>query len=153
MMFKFFKEINLSYEEISGASSDYIRKGRLKEEWKINKVTLKDKSAVMYVEMTNLFCDKNDFHLSIYLAEEMASQLMIISGHIWSGLKEKNKEVWMIESSTKNIKPIRDTNFIEVNLNLVTLRKFKGKILGIGEFKITDKTGGLIKITQKGMLS
>jgi len=96
---------------------------------------------------------KKDFHLSIYLAEEMASQLMIIYGHVWAGLTEKKGEVWMLESHTKSIRSVRETEHIKVEMEVQTMRKRGKTIFGIGLYRITDDQGGLIELRQKGILS
>ncbi|MBN2825284.1 MAG: hypothetical protein JXQ76_08175 [Campylobacterales bacterium] len=137
---------------IQSISSDYITNGRAKESWKINKVEINDNIAIMDVSMST-FYDQENFHLSIYLAEEMASQLMIIYGHIWAGLKEKSDEVWMLESFTKSIRPITDKDNITVRMEVPKMKRLKDKIFGIGEYQITDATGGLIELKQKGILS
>lgn len=149
----FKQNITLFQRDITNISSDYIFKGRSLESWEIEKITINGKTALMYVNMSTIYGSKENFHLSIYLAEEMASQLMIICGHTWAGLKEKKKEVWMLESHTKNVRAIKEEKNILVELNLKTLKKRENKIFGIGEFTITDSKGGLIKITQKGILA
>lgn len=149
----FLKNKILSTDEINRMSSNYISEGRYKEKWQINKIIISDKTAVMNTSMSTITCDDADFHLSIFTAEEMASQLMIICGHLWAQLGEKNKEVWMLESNTKNIKPIKNKNNITVNLNLRALKKMEDKIFGIADFIVSDNNHGLIKITQKGILS
>ncbi|GEM_PF-4840935 len=86
------KMIKLSANDLQNISSDYIREGRLYECWQINEVIIEGEQATMDASMIKTYppeANKKDFHLSIYLAEEMASQLMIIYGHIWADLTKK----------------------------------------------------------------
>ena len=83
----------------------------------------------------------------------MASQLMIIYGHIWAGLTEKKGEVWMLESHTKSIRSVTTPEHIKVEMELQTMRKRGNTIFGIGTYRITDENGGLIELRQKGILS
>lgn len=148
--------IKLTPDEVTHISSDYIREGRLHESWKINEITISDKNAFMDVSMTATYppeSDNSHFHLSIYLAEEMASQLMIIYGHIWAELTEKKEQVWMLESHTKSIKAVTNTEHIKVEMDVQTMRKRGKTIYGIGKYQISDDRGGLIKLEQKGVLA
>ncbi len=148
--------IRLNSNDVLNISSDYIREGRQYESWQINEVIIDNKTAVMDVSMVTTYpleANKKDFHLSIYLAEEMASQLMIIYGHIWAGLTEKREEVWMLESHTKSIRSVTETEHIKVTMNLQTMRKRDNAIFGIGNYRITDDQDGLIELKQKGILS
>lgn len=148
--------IKLSSDEVVDISSDYIREGRLFESWKINEVMIDGKNAYMDVSMVSVYppgSSRKDFHLSIYLAEEMASQLMIIYGHIWADLLEKRSQVWMLESHTKSIRPITKTENIKIEMEVPRMRKRGETIFGIGNYRITDDNDGLIELQQKGMLS
>jgi len=148
--------IKLNTHDIKNISSDYIREGRHYESWKINDVIIEDKKATMNVSMTALYpsdTSKENFHLSIYLAEEMASQLMIIYGHVWAELKEKKKEVWMLESHTKSIKAVTNPDRIKVEMEVPSMRKRGKMIYGVGKYHITDESGGLIELEQKGVLT
>lgn len=148
--------IKLTPNEVLNISSDYIREGRLYESWKINEVVIGDKNAYMDVSMITVYpqgSSRENFHLSIYLAEEMASQLMIIYGHIWAGLTEKKDEVWMLESHTKSIRPITNAEHIKIEMDVPRIRKRGQTIFGIGNYRITDDNDGLIELQQKGILS
>ncbi|KYJ87044.1 hypothetical protein [Sulfurovum riftiae] len=148
--------IHLKTNDVVNISSDYIREGRQYESWQINEVIIDNKTAIMDVSMSAIYppeASKEKFHLSIYLAEEMASQLMIIYGHIWAKLTEKKKEVWMLESHTKSIRAITNTEHIKVTMDIQTMRKRRNTIFGIGHYRITDNQGGLIELQQKGILS
>ena len=148
--------IKLNAEEVTNISSDYIREGRLFESWKINEVIIDDQIAYMDVSMVSVYppgSSIEDFHLSIYLAEEMASQLMIIYGHIWADLSEKRSQVWMLESHTKSIRPITKTENIKIEMVVPRMRKRGDTIFGIGNYRITDENDGLIELQQKGMLA
>jgi hypothetical protein len=150
------KIIKLSSNDVKNISSDYIREGRLYECWKINEVIIEDGKAIMDASMIRVYppgSSKKDFHLSIYLAEEMASQLMIIYGHIWAGLTEKKDEVWMLESHTKSIRPIINAEYIRIEMDVSRIRKRGQTIFGIGNYRITDDNDGLIELQQKGILS
>lgn len=149
-------KFQLNIDEAAAISSDYIREGRLYESWQINEVIIEGKKATMDVSMIRTYppgSNKNNFHLSIYLAEEMASQLMIIYGHIWADLTEKSGEVWMLESHTKSIRSVIRTEHIKVEMELQTMRKRGDAIFGIGNYQISDDQGGLIELQQKGILS
>lgn len=148
--------IKLSSDEVLDISSDYIREGRLFESWKINEVIINGTNASMDVSMVSVYpqgSSRENFHLSIYLAEEMASQLMIIYGHVWAGLTEKKGEVWMLESHTKSIRPITNAEHIKIEMDVPRMRKRGQTIFGIGNYRITDGNNGLIELEQKGMLS
>lgn len=150
------KSIKLSCQEIKDISSDYIREGRLHESWKINEVMIDGENASMDVSMITTYppeSNRDNFHLSIYLAEEMASQLMIIYGHIWAELNEKKEEVWMLESHTKSIKAVTNADHIKVEMDVKTMRKRGRTIYGIGKYRIIDDRGGLIELEQKGVLA
>lgn len=150
------KIIKLSSDEVIDISSDYIREGRLFESWKINEVVIDGTHAYMDVSMVSVYPEgssREHFHLSIYLAEEMASQLMIIYGHIWAGLLEKKSQVWMLESHTKSIRPITKTDNIKIEMVVPKMRKRGETIFGIGNYRITDDNDGLIELQQKGMLA
>ncbi|MDM5271403.1 hypothetical protein PGH07_04370 [Sulfurovum sp. zt1-1] len=148
--------IKLSPDEVVDISSDYIREGRLFESWKINEVIIDGKNAYMDVSMVSLYppeLSKEKFHLSIYLAEEMASQLAIIYMHIWADLTEKKREVWMLESYTKSICSVTNTEHIKIKMELQTIRKFGKTIFTIVNFSIRDDQEGFIELQQKGILS
>lgn len=148
--------IRLNSNDVKNISSEYISEGRLYECWRINEVVIDGEKAMMDASMIRIYppgSSKKDFHLSIYLAEEMASQLMIIYGHVWAGLTEKKGEVWMLESHTKSIRSVRETEHIKVEMDVQTMRKRGKTIFGIGVYRITDDQGGLIELRQKGILS
>jgi hypothetical protein len=147
---------SLKEEDLIHISSNYIREGRLCEKWKINSITINGNCATMVASMLTIYsqgADSDRFHLSIYLAEEMASQLMVIYGHVWAGLSEKKEEVWMLESHTKSIKAITNSAFIQVEMEVPIMRKRGNTIYGIGKYRITDDRGGLIELEQKGILA
>jgi len=150
------KKIHLNSDEVISISSDYIRNGRQFESWKLDEIIVEEKTAIMTASMLSIYpsiTDTNKFHLSIFIAEEMVSQLIIIYLHIWSGKTKKTQEVWLKESSTKSIRSIRAMNNIKVEMNIETIRKRAETIFCIANYKITDENNGLLELKQKVILS
>lgn len=146
----------LNSNQIETMSSDYIKNYKKYEEWKINDVIINDKTAIMYTSMTSIYpskTDKLDFHLSMFMAEEMASQLITIYIHDWAKITKKSQEIWMIEGSKKCTSSIRSSKNIKIEMNIDKIKKRDDSILAICNFNITDDKNGLIEITQRVLLS
>jgi hypothetical protein len=107
------------------------------------------------VKMTSLYVSQTDsgFHLTIFSTLEFASQLMIIYAHNWAGLREKLHEAWMVESTTRAVRQIRNPDDIRVEMNVRQMRRLAKRLICIADFRVTDDADGLFEVTLKGFLS
>lgn len=145
----------LTTEEISKLSSHYLNEGRKSESWRIDSVEMQGKSLTAHVSMTSTYVSQTDvygFHLTIFSTLEFLSQLMIIYGHVWAGLSEKTQEGWMVESSIRTTRAIRNPQDIRVDME-ASVKKVGMHLYGVAECKVTDDQGGLFEVTMKGFLS
>jgi hypothetical protein len=146
----------LSPEEILPFASDYLHHGRKLESWKINSIHVDDKHLVADVSMTDTYASSTDsagFHLTVFSTLEFLSELMIIYAHLWAGLAKKEREGWMVESSAKLVRSIRDSSHIKVDMQAKTIRKRGNNLICVADYKVTDQYGGLFEVTLKGFLS
>lgn len=151
------KPINLRLvaADIEKLSSHYLNEGRKQESWKIGDIEIHDTRLTATVSMRSFYVSESDakgFHLTIFSTLEFLSQLMIIYGHAWAGLSQKAQEGWMVESSVRNVKAIRDPAKINVDMN-ITVRKLGEKLYGVADYRVTDDLGGLFEGRLKGFLS
>ncbi len=133
--------------------SPYLQEGHKNEVWEIKDVIVQKNQLEATITMSSLFLsetDNNEFHLAIFTSLEFSSQLMIIYLHHWAGLTEKRKEGWMIESSTKSVRAIRDSKNIKVVMNILKIRNWGENIYCLANFTVTDRQGGLFKLKIKG---
>jgi len=150
------KKILLNGDDIKNISSHYLNEGRKQETWQINHVMIEDNMLEAHVAMISRYLsptDNHEFHLTIFSALEFLSQLMIIYIHFWAGRKEKVGEGWMIESSMKSVRVIRDPENILVSMKVEKRRERGANIYCIASYKITDDNGGLMEVRLKGFLT
>lgn len=137
-------------------SSPYLAEGRKSEHWEIGDVRIEGEHLSTVVRMTSTYLsatDEGGFHLSFVTCLEFLSQLMIIHAHAWAGLDEKRREGWMLESVTRNSRPIRDPGCINVDMQVDSIRRMGEKIFSVADFRVTDRFDGLFKVRLKAMLA
>ncbi|MDP1708750.1 MAG: hypothetical protein Q8L89_06770 [Gammaproteobacteria bacterium] len=148
--------VRLSAADIQNLSSHYLNEGRKQESWQIEAVEINDKGLTAKVSMRTTYVSDTDakgFHLAIFTAVEFVSQLMVIYMHVRAGLSKKTREVWMLESSTRCVRAIRDPSNIKVEMEVVSMRKRGENWYGVAANRVTDDQGGLFEIKLKGFLS
>lgn len=145
----------LDADELKKYTSNYLTVGRKEEHWEIDNVEIEGKCISASISMKTCYVSGTDaggFHLTIFSALEFVSQLMIIYAHIWADLDEKTQEGWMVNSSIKSSKAIRDPLNMKTSMT-INMKKVGKHLYGIGDFKITDKFGGLFEGRIKGFLA
>ncbi len=148
--------IRLGPADIQKISSHYLNEGRKQESWQIGEVEICGKRLTTTVSMRSIYvsgADSRGFHLTIFSTLEFLSQLMIIYAHAWSGLAEKTREGWMVESTTRSVRAIRDPENIHVEMNVVAMRKRGDNLYCVADYRVTDDQGGLFEVRLKGFLS
>lgn len=148
--------IELNNHDIKKLSSYYLNEGRKQERWQINHVMIDDKILEAQISMISRYLsatDNNEFHLTIFSALEFLSQLMIVYIHVWAGRKEKVGEGWMIESSMKSLRVIRDPENIFVSMTVEKIKERGANLYCIASYKITDPNDGLMEVRLKGFLT
>lgn len=146
---------NLTKKEIATLSSDYLHNGRKQEDWEIVHLEIDGKNLKAKIRMRSHYksaSDSGGFHLTIFSTLEFLSELTIIYGHIWSGLKEKTREGWMIESIISSKQVIRDPENINVHMELTSIKKIKHNIMAVTNSRVFDKNGSF-EAKLKGFLS
>lgn len=146
----------LNAVEIEKLSSVYLNEGRKLESWQIEDVAIHGKQLIAKVSMRSTYVsgtDSKGFHLTIFSTLEFLSQLMIIYAHVWAGLEQKTKEGWMLESTTRSVRAIRDPARINVEMNVVSMRKRGENLYCVADCRVTDDQGGLFEVSLKGFLS
>lgn len=149
------KTIHLTPADWADIASPYLSEGRKSESWEIVRVEVTGKTLKAVVRMTSIYhsaTDEGQFHLSIFTTLEFLTQLLIIYGHVWAGEKRKTREGWMVETSTHNVKAIRDPEHIEVTMEAASIRKVRDALYSIASFRVTDKHGGLCTAKLKGII-
>ena len=146
----------LSANEIKPFISDYLYNGRKLESWEIKEITIEDSNLEAIFDMNSIYkssSDQNQFHLTIYTALEVASQLMIIYAHKWANRNEKSQEGWMIESKTRSRNAIRASKNILVKMSVKKIKAHQNKGFCIANFIFSDNQGGAFEVDLKGFLS
>jgi hypothetical protein len=146
---------NLKKSDLKSFESDYLHNGRKQEEWQIEDVVIDGKKLYAKVKMTKYYkseTDSGQFHLTIFSMLEFLSELTIIYAHILAGLKEKSREGWMLESNVKGDKAIRNPDNINVEMEVVSVRKAGVNIIGVTKSKVFDENGSF-EATLKAFLS
>jgi hypothetical protein len=138
---------------IAATSSHYLREGRKQECWELQWVEIDGDRLYANVAMTSFYAAGGPFHLTIFSALEIASQLLIIYGHDWDDLSAKVREGWMVESTTRTVRAITSSNDISVEMHARKRRKMGKHLYGVTDFTVTDAAGGLFEITLKGFLA
>jgi hypothetical protein len=145
----------LSTEEINKLSSVYLNEGIKQEGWEITHVEIEGNILTARIRMKSQYVSPTDtsgFHLTIFSTLEFLSQLTIIYAHVWAGLTEKTREGWMIECSVTSGQTIRDPNNIEVNMEVISIKKVGENILAVTKSRVFDSTGQF-EARLKGFLS
>lgn len=139
------------YERIS---SRYFNEGRQQERWTLGDIDICGTRLQTTAAMTSTYMSPTDakgFHLSVFTALEIVSQLHIIYAHAWAGLREKTREGWMIECSNRISAPVRNAGRMEVDMNVSRMRKLGDNLFCIADYRITDDTGGLFELRIKAL--
>jgi hypothetical protein len=148
--------IRLNADDIGKLSSAYLNEGRKLESWQIEDVDIRGKQLTARVSMRSIYVsgtDSKGFHLTIFSTLEFLSQLMIIYAHVWAGLEQKTKEGWMLESTTRSVRAIRDPARINVEMDVVSMRKRGENLYCVADYRVMDDQGGLFEVSLKGFLS
>ena len=146
----------LSVNEIKPFISDYLHNGRKLESWEIKTITIEDSNLEAIFDMNSGYksmSDQNQFHLTIFTALEVASQLMIIYVHKWLNRDEKTQEGWMIESKTRSRNFIRASKNISVQMSVKKIKAYHDKGFCVASFIFSDNQGRTFEIDLKGFLS
>ena len=145
----------LSAHEIEQLSSPYLSEGRKQDTWQIVDVQIEDKHLSAKVCMRTTYVSSTDakgFHLSINSAMEFVPQLAIIYFHVWAGLSKKTREVWMVEFNTRSVRSIRNSQAIQVDMTVQTMRRRGEQFYCVADFRVTDDQDGLFEIRVKGFV-
>lgn len=145
----------LTAEEIASLSSVYLAEGRKQESWEIKNIEIENNLLTARIRMKSVYISPTDtsgFHLTIFSTLEFLSQLTIIYAHVWAGLDKKIREGWMIECSVTSGQTIRDPNNIEVNMEVISIKKVGENILAVTKSRVFDSTGQF-EARLKGFLS
>lgn len=148
--------LTLGPEQIQALSSHYLNEGRKQESWRIGDINIRGRQLSTTVSMRSVYTsgtDSKGFHLTIFSTLEFLSELMIIYAHAWAGLQKKTKEGWMLESSTKSIRAVRNPDQIKVEMKIAAIKKLGDNIICIADYSVTDDQGGLFEVRLKGFLS
>ena len=150
------KKVKLNSEDIRELCSYYLNEGKKQEVWQINHVMIEDEMLDAHISMISRYLsptDNNEFHLTIFSALEFLSQLMIIYAHFWARREKKVGEGWMVESSMKSFRVIRDPENILVSMTVEKIRERGVNLYCIASYKVTDDQGGLMEVRLKGFLT
>lgn len=142
--------------DIGKLSSAYLSEGRKQESWVIEAIEIDGDELLASISMRSTFVSATDaggFHLTIFSTLEFLSQLMIIYAHAWAGLSEKQREGWMVESSTRSLRAIRDPKNIKVQMRARSIRRRGEHLYCVADYRVTDSGDGLFEVTLKGFLS
>jgi hypothetical protein len=144
-----------SIDDVNAISSHYLKEGRKQESWEIQSIEIDQRVLRARVAMTSLYVSGTDsgFHLTIFSTLEFVSQLMIIYAHDWAGFPKKMREGWMVESTARAVRQIRNPDDIRVEMNVRQMRKHGENLICIADFHVTDDADGLFEISLKGFLS
>ncbi len=134
----------LPEQEIASLCSSYIGNGRGDDKWQFDEihsdgVSMRGKIAFSAFNVSP--SDPKGFHLSVFSALEIASQMTIILAHNHLGLIEKTKEVWLSGCSLKFFKSIRSSTEISGEAKL-RIRKFNGVHVFVTDVHLRDANGG-----------
>lgn len=145
----------LSGEDVKAICSDYLQEGRKQESWAIRSIAIDDGFLRAQIGMTSVYSPSpgSDFHLTIFSTLEFLSQLMIIYAHDWAGLERKVREGWMVESSTRSRRAIRNPDDIRVEMHVRQMRTRGEHLYCVADFRVSDDGDGLFEATLKGFLS
>jgi len=148
--------VHLTETELLPFASRYLHEGRKAENWRIESVDIAGADCSARVSMLSTFSsptDSHGFHLTIFSTLEILSELMIIYAHVRAGLKEKTREGWMVESTTRSVRAIRDPDRIDVEMTVESMRRRGDNLFCVADFRVTDRYDGLFEVRLKGFLS
>lgn len=131
-----------SEQELYPYLSSYISDSFHKETWAIHHFS-RDSNRFAAVASLSTKSPQKNFHLSIFSAREIVSQLRIASSMLLLGQSCKTAEVWFVEGGEKCTSPITSAENIRISLTnvLKKLSKNNNYILG-WEAQIQGCTGG-----------
>jgi hypothetical protein len=147
--------MDLSREEIDALSSVYINQGIKQEAWEIQAINFTGTLLTATVRMSSTFISATDpggFHLTIFCTQEILAQLANIHLHVTAGHKTKCRESWMRECHFNYRNVIRQTENIQVEVDMVAQRWVGDTLVGKVNCRMFDDQGGLFIATLKGML-
>lgn len=148
-------DLKLSGAEIAALSSVYIDQGIKQEAWEIQTIQFTGTLLTATVRMTSTFISPTDpggFHLTIFCTQEILAQLANIHLHVTAGHMSKCRESWMRECHFNYRNVIRQTDNIQVEMDMVSQRWAGDTLVGKVNCRMTDDKGGLFIATLKGML-
>lgn len=128
--------------------SPYLRVGRKQESWQYQQIEVCGQVLSAMVDMVDPYVsstDANGYHLAIFPALEILSELALIHLHYAAGLTEKTREVWMRESKVKYSRAIRIPDNILFELRARSLRNRGTVVYGEVDFTVSDASGGLFE--------
>lgn len=146
-------KLTLTPPEYEPISSRYLNEGRRLESWALGEIKIDGSELYTTAHMTSTFISPTDtgFHLSIFTALEMASQLHIIYAHAWAGLSHKTREGWMIDCSCQPKSPVRDAHEMHIHMSVNSMRRIKENLFCTAHYQITDRSGGLFEVSIKAL--
>jgi len=147
-------KLTLSPKEYAPTSSRYLNEGRKQEGWALGDIEIDGQDLHTTARMTSTFISPTDthgFHLSVFTALEMASQLHIIYAHAWAGLTVKTREGWMIDCSCQPKAPVRNPNEMMIHMRVESMRRLKENLFCTARYEITDDSGGLFVVSIKAL--
>lgn len=147
----------LTQEQIAKTSSSYLQHGRKEESWAIENIEINDNGLLATIQMTQVHItdtDSHGFHLTIFSTLEFVSQLMIVYMHDWSGLTEKVREGWMVESACKCKGSIRSRT-IQVKMSVKRAKKVGENLYCHAVYEVSgnNENDGMFIAELKGFLS
>jgi hypothetical protein len=141
--------------QIARLCSPYLAGGKKTESWEIWELEIDGPEVRATARMTEYLlspADGNRFHLSFITAMEMVSQLTIVYLHHKAGLTEKSREVWVSESSNRFVKPVRNPDRIDLQMQVSKLKRRGDTFFSIADYRVTDDEGGLLHYWGKAFL-
>ena len=143
----------LPEQEIASLCSPYIGNGRGDDKWQFDEIHSNGVSMngkISFSKFNVSPTDPEEFHLSVFSALEIASQMAIILSHNNLGLVVKTKEVWLSNCSLKFFKPIRCATAIFAELTL-RLRRLGSEHACVIDVHLRDENGGHFYGVLKGL--
>lgn len=103
------KDFSLTAEQIGRLSSPYIPDGIRQDVWQIDSVDIRDGLVNAKVSIGSAFLSPTDSggaHFTMFSANEIVAQLMVIYMHVQAGFEKKYREVWAAELHGRYVMPI-----------------------------------------------
>lgn len=146
--------VTLRPDQYEPISSRYLNEGRKYEDWALGDVQIDGRDLRTTARMTSTFTSPTDpkgFHLSVFTALEIASQLHIIYAHAWAGLRTKTREGWMIDCSCQPKVPVRDPQQMFIHMQVQNMRRLRENLFCQASYQIRDDAGGLFELSIKAI--